>query len=150
MPRFFRGGLSLAHRLALVLLALAAPATLAAFCLGGTAAPWIAALAGGAAFPAALIALGASRRGRLGRLAVPVLFLGILLALGLAAVLALPRGGPDVLGLPAATAMMIFVLVPIPLLGLGWLYAARFDDHGLREEDLERMRRLRDSRSGEA
>ena len=27
---------------------------------------------------------------------------------------------------------------------------ARFDRHGLREEDLERMRRLRDSRSGEA
>ena len=149
MPRFSEE-VSLAHRLALVLLALAAPATLIAFCLGGTAAPWIAALAGGAAFPCALIVLGASRGGRLGRLTAPVLLLAILLALGLAAVLVLPRGGPDVLGLPAATAVMIFVLVPIPLLGLGWLYAALFDRHGLREEDLDRMRRLRGSRSGEA
>jgi hypothetical protein len=148
MPRFSEE-VSLAHRLALVLLALAAPATLAAFWFGGDAAAWIAALAGGAVFPAALIVLGASRGGRLGRLAAPILLLAILLALGLAAVLALPQGGPDVFGLPAATAIMIFVLVPVPLLGLGWLYAALFDRHGLREEDLERMRRLRDSRSEE-
>ncbi len=148
MPRFSEE-VSLAHRLALVLLALAAPATLLAFCLGGEAAPWVVALTAGATFPVALIALGASRGGQIGRLVAPVLLLGILLALGLAAVLALPHGGPDVLGLPAATAVMIFVLVPIPLLGLGWLYAALFDRHGLREEDLERMRRLRDSRSEE-
>ena len=140
----------MAHRLALVLLAFAAPATLAAFCFGGGATPWIAALAGGAIFPAVLIALGASRGGRLQGLAGPLVLLGVLLALGLLAVLALPHGGPDVFGLPAATAIMIFVLVPLPLLGLGWLYAALFDRHGLREEDLERMRRLRDSRSEEA
>ena len=139
----------MAHRLALVLLALAAPAALAAFCLGGGAAPWMAAIAGGAVFPAALIALGASRGGRLQGLAGPLVLLGVLLALGLLAVLALPHGGPDVFGLPAATAIMIFVLVPLPLLGLGWLYAALFDRHGLREEDLERMRRLRETRSEE-
>ena len=140
----------MAHRLALVLLALAAPATLLALCLGGAVAPWMAALAGGAAFPAALIALGASRGGRLRRLAGPLILFGILLSAGLFAVLGLPHGGPDVLGLPAATAIMIFVLVPVPLLGLGWLYAAWFERHGLREEDLERMRRLRESGSGEA
>jgi hypothetical protein len=148
MPRFF-GEVLLAHRLALVLLALAAPATLLAFGLGGGAAPWIAALAGGAVFPAALIALGASRGGRLPGLAAALVLLGLLLALGLLAILALPRGGPEVFGLPAATAVMIFILVPVPLLGLGWLYAALFDRHGVREEDLERMRRLRASRSGE-
>jgi hypothetical protein len=38
---------------------------------------------------------------------------------------------------------MLFVLVPIPLLGLGLLYALSFGRHGLREEDLDRMRRLR-------
>ena len=129
----------MAHRLALVLLALAAPATLLAFCLGGAAAPWIAALSGGAAFPAALIALGASRGGRLRAMAGALILFGILLSAGLLAVL----------GLPAATAIMIFVLVPVPLLGLGWLYAAWFERHGLREEDLERMRRLRESGSGE-
>ena len=139
----------MAHRLALVLLALAAPAVLLAFCLGGGAAPWAAALAGGAAFPVALIALGASRGGRLERLTGPLALFGILLTVGLLAVLGLPHGGPDVFGLPAATAIMIFVLVPVPLLGLGWLYAALFDRHGLREEDLDRMRRLRQSRSEE-
>lgn len=140
----------MAHRFAVVLLALAAPATLLAFCLGGAAWTWIAALAGGAAFPVALIALGASRGGRLGGLAAPLVLLGILLALGMLAVLGWPQGGPDVFGLPAATALMIFVLVPLPLLGLGWLYAARFDRHGVGDEDLDRMRRLRQSRSGEA
>ena len=140
----------MAHRFALVLLGLAAPATLLAFCFGGAAWPWIAALAGGAAFPVALIVLGASRGGRVGGLAGALVLLGILLALGLLAVLGLPQGGPDVFGLPVATAIMIFVLVPLPLLGLGWLYAARFDRHGIREEDLDRMRRLRESRSGEA
>lgn len=134
----------MARSSALVLLALAALAALAAFGFGPLrAAPWLAAFAG-ASFPVALIALGALRQGRLGALALPLGLLWLLLAAGLAAILVLPQGGPDVLGLPLATAIMIFVLVPVPLLGLGLLYAAGFDRHGLREEDLERMRRLRE------
>ena len=129
---------------ALVLLALATLASLAAF-LGSPLAPWLAAF-GGATFPIALIALGAARKGRRG-LGLPLALLWLLLAVGLAAVLALPAGGPDVAGLPLATALMIFVLVPVPLLGLGLLYALSFDRLGVREEDLDRMRRLR--RSGE-
>ncbi len=132
----------MARTFALVLLALAALASLAAFGLGSPLAPWLAAF-GGATFPVALIALGAVRRGRLGGLWIPLGALWLLLAGGLAAVLALPAGGPDVAGLPLATALMIFVLVPIPLLGLGLLYAFSFGRHGLREEDLERVRRLR-------
>jgi hypothetical protein len=42
---------------------------------------------------------------------------------------------------------MIFVLVPIPLLALGLLYAVSFGRHGLREEDLDRMRQMRRSSS---
>jgi len=133
----------LARSSALVLLALAALAALAAFGFGPPLAPWLAAFAG-ASLPVALIALGALRQGRLGALALPLILLWVLLAGGLAAILILPHGGPDVLGLPLATAIMIFVLVPVPLIGLGLLYAARFDRHGLREEDLERMRRLRE------
>jgi hypothetical protein len=133
------------HRFALILLALAASAALAAFAFGSPAAPWLAAF-GGATFPVALIALGASRNGRLEGLGVPLGALWLLLAGGLAAALALPGGGPDVAGLPLATALMIFVLVPVPLLGLSLLYAVSFGRHGLREEDLERMRRLRESR----
>jgi hypothetical protein len=138
----------LARSFALVLLALAALASLAAFGLGSPLAPWLAAF-GGATFPVALIALGAVQRGRLGALGLPLALLWLLLAGGLAAVLALPHGGPDVAGLPLATALMIFVLVPIPLLALGALYAASFGRHGLREEDLDRMRRMRRPRSGE-
>lgn len=130
---------------ALVLLGLATLASLAAF-LGSPLAPWLAAF-GGATFPVALIALGAARQGRLGALRLPLALLWLLLAGGLAAVLALPGGGPDVAGLPFATALMIFVLVPVPLLGLGLLYALSFGRLGVREEDLDRMRRLR--RAGE-
>jgi hypothetical protein len=139
----------LPHRLALVLLALAALAALVAFGAGIPLSPWLAAFAG-ASFPVALIALGAVRHGRLGSLLLPLALLWFLFAAGLAAVLALPHGGPDVAGLPLATALMIFVLVPVPLLGLGWIYAARFDRDGLTGEDLARMRRLRRSGSGEA
>jgi hypothetical protein len=133
----------LARSSALVLLALAALAALAAFGFGPPLAPWLAAFAG-ASFPVALIILGALRQGRLGGLALPLALLWLLLAGGLATILVLPHGGPDFLGLPLATAIMVFVLVPVPLLGLGILYATGFDRHGLREEDLERMRRLRE------
>ena len=128
---------------ALALLALATLASLAAF-LGSPLAPWLAAL-GGATFPVALIALGAIQRGRLGALGLPLILLWLLLAGGLAAILILPAGGPDVAGLPLATALMIFVLVPVPLLGLGLLYAFSFGRLGVREEDLDRVRRLRRS-----
>ncbi len=135
----------MAHRLALVLLALAALASLAAFGLGSPWGAWLGAFAG-ATFPVALIALGAARAGRLGRLGFPLILLWLFLAAGLAAILALPHGGPDVAGLPLATAIMVFVFVPVPLLGLGLLYAASFDRH-LRAEDLERLRELRGSRA---
>lgn len=132
----------LAHRLAVVLLALAALAALLGFCAGGPPGAWLAALAG-AAFPIALIALGAARGGRLRGLAVPILLLGVLLGLGLPLVVFLPDGGPDVLGLPLGTALMIFVLVPVPLLLTGLAYALTFDRLGLRPEDLDRVRGLR-------
>lgn len=67
----------------------------------------------------------------------------LLLAGGLFTILALPRGGPDIGGLPLGTDLMLFVLVPVPLLLLGFLYAATFDK-SLRQEDLDRIRRFRD------
>ena len=133
------------HRFALILLALAASAALAAFALGAPAAPWLAAF-GGATFPVALIALarpGTDGSTGMGRRSARS---GCCWPAASAAALALPGGGPDVAGLPLATGLMIFVLVPVPLLGLGLLYALSFGRHGLREEDLERMRRLREAR----
>jgi hypothetical protein len=91
---------------------------------------------GGALFPVALISLGAPR------LRLTLLLLGIVLAGTLAALLLLPDGGPDFGPLPLGTALMLFVLVPVPLLLVSWAYAAFFD---LRDEDLERIRRA-DSR----
>jgi hypothetical protein len=132
----------LAHRSALALLAAASVAALLAFCAGGAVGPWLAVLAG-ALFPVSLMALGAAREGRLGRLAVPILILGTVLAAGLALAVFLSKGGPDVLGLPLETALMIFVVVPVPLLLTCLVYAFTFDRLGLRPEDLDRVRRAK-------
>lgn len=132
----------LAHRAAIVLLALSALAALAAFCFGSAPGPWLAAFAG-ATFPVALIALGAARAGRLAGIGWALGLVWLLLAGGLFAILALPQGGPDIGGLPLGTALMLFVLVPVPLLLLGFLYAATFDK-GLRQGDLDRIRRFRE------
>jgi len=129
----------MAYRPALVLLALAALASLLGSCWGS---PWLAAL-GGTVFPVALIALGAARGGRLGPLRLPLLLLGAVLGGVLAALLLLPQGGPDAGPLPLGTALMLFVLVPVPFILVSWVYAATFDRWFLREEDLERIRRMR-------
>ena len=137
----------MANRPSLVLLALAAPATLLAFCAGGAWGAWVAALTG-AVFPVALMGLGAARQGRLGALRWALLALGLILAGGLAAVLALPDGGPDVLGLPLATAILVFAVIPIPLALVGLTYALTFERWGITDEDLDRIRRF-SGREGE-
>ncbi len=126
------------NRSALALLAFAALASLIG---SGWGSPWLAA-AGGAAFPVALIALGAARDGRLGPLRFPLLLVGLMLFGVLAALLLLPGGGPDAGPLPLGTMLLLFVLVPVPFTVLSWAYAAGFDRF-LREEDLERLRRMR-------
>lgn len=128
----------MANRPALVLLALAALATLIG---SGVGSAWLAAL-GAALFPVSLIALGAAREGRLGPLRLPLLLLGLVLAGVLAALLLLPDGGPDAGPLPLGTVLMLFVLVPVPFVLVTWVYAATFDRWFLRDEDLERIRRL--------
>jgi hypothetical protein len=129
------------QRTALLLLSLSSAAVLLAFCFEVPFLRWAAALAV-ATFPVALIALGAGRGGRLGGLRLPLLLLWTVLAGGFLTLLALPHGGPDsMFGLPLGTALMVFVLVPIPFALVCWAYASRFD---LREEDLERLRRLRE------
>lgn len=113
-----------------MLLALAALASLLGSAWGS---PWLLAL-GGAVFPVALISLGAPR------LRWTPLLLGIVLVGTLSALLLLPDGGPDFGPLPLGTALMLFVLVPVPFVLTSWAYARFFD---LREEDLERLRKLR-------
>jgi phosphoglycerol transferase MdoB-like AlkP superfamily enzyme len=134
----------LADRTALLLLSLCAPAALVAFCVDAPVLRWVAALAV-TTFPVALIALGAARGGRLQGLRWPLVILWIVLAGSFLALLALPHGGPDVLGIPLALALMLFVLVPVPFVLVCWAYAARFE---MRDEDLERLRRLGRLRDG--
>lgn len=131
----------MAHRPALALLALAALASLLGSCWSSPASPWLVAF-GGAAFPVALIAFGASRRGKLGPLRVPLVLLGLILAGVFSVLLVLPDGGPDAGPLPLGTALMLFVLVPVPFILVSWAYTASFDRWFLRQEDLDRIRRL--------
>ena len=124
----------MSRRAALLLLSLCAPAALLAFCVDAPGLRWFAALAV-TTFPVALIALG------VGRLRWPLLVLWVVLTGGFCVLLALSHGGPDVFwGLPLGTALMLFVLVPVPFVLVCWTYAAGFD---LREEDLERLRKLK-------
>lgn len=102
----------------------------------------------GVAFPAGLIALGASRHGRLDRrvVLVLVLLLGILEA-SVAGVLVLSGDGAasawTLFGLPAATLVQVagLWLLPLPLVALA--YAWTFDRAGVTREDLAALRRRR-------
>lgn len=108
------------------------------------------------AFPPALIALGAARRSRLGRLAVPLLLLVLLLEGCVVAMLLLSgQGEIDArwLGLPPATAVMLYGLWLLPLLVVSLLFAWDFRRFGVDDRDLRRLRQLsrarRDRRAGD-
>ncbi len=96
------------------------------------------------AFPVALIALGVQRRGSLGPLLWPLTGLLLILEAGFAAMLML-RGSvltaPWVGGLPLATAVQFYGLFLLPLVLVSLAYAWTFDRHGLRQEDLDELRR---------
>jgi hypothetical protein len=99
------------------------------------------------AFFGACFALGVQRRGSLGPLLRPLcaglLVYGAVYALLLfcyRSYLADPSAGL-MLGFPPPTAVMLYGLWPVPLWFL-WLYLRHFDDWILREEDLERVRRM--------
>jgi hypothetical protein len=94
-----------------------------------------------ATFPVALMALGTAP-GRLGWVRWPLLALWLVLA-GSWAVLLAARGEGDLGPLPLGTAVMLFIMVPVPFALACWIYIAGFDRLGLRSEDLERLRRLR-------
>lgn len=130
----------MAKRIALLLLSLCAPAALLAFLVDAPFLRRVAALTV-TTFPVALIALGTSR---LHRLRVPLAVLWIVLAGGFLTLLALPHGGADsIFGLPLGTAVMLFVLVPVPFVLLCWAYASSFE---VRDTDLELLRRFREHR----
>jgi hypothetical protein len=139
----------LIRRLALLGTTLAAPALGLAFAIGGR---WAAPVAAGlsALLLFALLFLGASNRRPLGRWGWSLAVGGALYVAGLVVVLLPAASRIDLLGLPAATALLLYLLVPLPLLASCLVYAAVFDRWTLREEDLAALRRNRTGRGPSA
>jgi len=104
------------------------------------------------AFPVALIVLGASQKGRLGPLGLPLLAL-LLLQEGSVIAMIVFRdnvlNGPWVGGLPLTAAIQIYVLWLLPLLLVALAYGLTFDGFSLKEEDLARLERYTDNRSSQ-
>jgi len=130
----------------LVLSALAiALAYASAFLPGGTPAwgAWPMALG----IPASLVSimvLGAARDGRVGRLAIPFAFTGLVLAGGFGLALGLPAneaaGAKLYLGLPLRAAVIIYGIGLLPIVVLPIAYALTFSEQTLTAEDVERVR----------
>lgn len=116
-----------------------------AFLPGGAPewAAWVMAI-GTAALLVAIMALGAVRHGRLGRLWLPFAFVFVVLAGGFCLILALPPVDPlDPalwLGLPPRAAVVLYGIGLLPMLVVPIAYALTFDEMTLTEHDLERVR----------
>ena len=106
-------------------------------------APWALAM-GTAAILVSAMALGAVRRGGVGRLALPFAGVFLVLAGGFAAALLLPPADPADpalwLGLPPRAAIVMYGIGLLPLLFLPLSYALTFDEMTLGEADLARVR----------
>lgn len=130
-------------RVALGFLAFASPAIVAASLSGPRLAGALFALLA-TAFPIALMAVGAERRGTLGPLGWPLLGLLFYYEACVAAMY-LARGrvleAPWVLGLPLAAAIHFYGVFLLPLVLVALLYARTFERFGLTREDLDDLRR---------
>lgn len=104
-------------------------------------APWLMALGTSGAL-VSVMALGAARRGHLGRLIWPLSLVFLILAGSFAAALALPaeEGAATLwLGLPPRAAVILYGLGFLPLVIVPLAYALTFDDRALTEADWERV-----------
>ena len=141
----------MAQRLALALLA-AAAALILVFTLRGGEPGAIGFVVLAAAFPFALMVLGATRRGRLGPAAAPIALALVIIELSLLGMLAF-RGrvvdGPWLGGLPLAAALQIYCVFLLPLAVIALGFALTFRRFEVADKDLERLRQLapKDARS---
>jgi peptidoglycan biosynthesis protein MviN/MurJ (putative lipid II flippase) len=121
-------------------LALVAAAYALAFAGALAVAPWGLAL-GSTAILAAILWLGARRRGRTPRaFGVVILVVSLSTALGAAVALlaAPPRAdGPLLLGLPLVTAVLLLLVGAVPLVVLPLAYALRFDRDVMPRDELK-------------
>jgi hypothetical protein len=92
----------------------------------------------------AIMMLGASREGGVGRLLGPFIAVWALLIAGFLAALWLPletATSPHlVLGIPRRSALILYGIGMLPLLGMPLAYAFTFDDFTLSESELARLR----------
>jgi hypothetical protein len=107
-------------------------------------APWGMAV-GSAGALGSMMALGASRHGRLPPLtAAAIVVTFVIVAGGFGFALARPAaegaGGPLWLGLPVRTAAVVYGVGLLPLLVLPLTYALTFDEQILTDADIERVR----------
>lgn len=150
------------HRFALAALVagtLLIAAAYAAQMILGTApawAPW-AYLVGMSTTMLAMLVLGAARsRTGVGRLALPIAFIYVLLLVGFGMALTLPPETIDAplwLGLPRRAAIVLYGIGVLPLFLLPIAYALTFESMTLREEDMTRVaaaRREREALTGES
>lgn len=119
-------------------------------------APW-AYLVGMSTAMLAMLVLGAARsRTGVGRLALPIAFIYVLLLVGFGMALTLPAETIDArpwLGLPRRAAIVLYGIGVLPLFLLPIAYALTFESMTLREEDMTRVaaaRREREALTGES
>lgn len=133
----------------LLSVAMIAVAYVSAFVGAGTPASWAPALFA-IGVPGAIVGvmvLGAARgkRGGVGRLIVPMVFVGLTLASGFGLALGLPAdegvASPLVLGLPVRAAIILYGIGLMPIVILPVAYALTFETQTLNAEDIERVRR---------
>jgi hypothetical protein len=115
--------------------------------------PWILAIGIPAAVTAVMI-LGAARGSRgLGPLAIPFLFVFVILAAGFCLALALPpeaSGAKLVLGLPLRAAIVIYGVGLVPIVILPIAYALTFKTQTLNESDIARVREVARTMHGDS
>lgn len=133
----------------LLFLGLAAPLILFSFLLDHPVSEAVFALLA-TLFPVALMALGASRRGQLGRLRFLFFALALILVSAVGGMLFL-RGRvtelPWFWGLPLTAALQIYLVFWLPLGLVSVAYGLSFESQTLRQEDLDALRRLVASRT---
>ncbi len=135
---------TLIKKASLVFLAIASLVILATFFVSHDAAQIVFALVA-VAFPIVLIAVGASKNGRLGPIALPLLML-LLLQLGCVIGMICLRGGvltnPWVGGLPLSGALQLYVAWLLPLVLVSLAYGLTFRNFSLTEQDLEKLKKF--------
>lgn len=113
-------------------------------------APW-ALMIGTSTILLAMMVLGASRRGAgIGKLAVPFAVMFAVLLVGFGAALIMPAETASSalwFGLPPRAAVVLYGIGTLPLFVLPFAYALTFESLTLSDEDLERVRKVKQQRS---